>query len=841
MSVPEIVHRLVDRFEEDRKTYLSTAYKEEWIRQDFVNPLFEALGWDVANRRGVPVSPHREVVPEERLKGSSVNGSRSTTAPDYAFRLGGARKFFVEAKKPSVNLEGGISPAFQLRRYAWSAKLPLSILTDFEELATYDCRFEPKKEDGPATARLGFLTYEEYPDRWNEIASIFSKEAVLSGSLEKYAEETKRKRGTETVDAAFLREIEGWRSALARDLATHNDLNRRQLNYVVQMTIDRIIFLRMAEDMGIEDYGALLGIIEGYGVYSRLLTLFKQADNRYNSGLFHFRPERDRKEDPDTLTPTLAVSERLLRGIIQDLYYPESPYEFSVLPVDVLGQVYEQFLGKVIRLEDGHKAVVEEKPEVRKAGGVYYTPTYIVDYIVEHTVGKLLEGKRPGPRGAASRLKIVDPACGSGSFLIGAYRYLLDWHRDCYVEDGPDKWRKQLCRGPGGEWRLTIDEKKRILTNNIHGVDIDPQAVEVTKLSLLLKVLEGETDETLESQLRLFQERALPDLDDNIKCGNSLIGPDFYADPQMLDLGDEEQYRINVFDWKGRFTQIFSTQNPGFDAVIGNPPYIRIQALKEFAPVEVEHYKKAYQTASKGNYDIYVVFVERGLSLLNKNGRLGYILPHKFFNAKYGAPVRELISKGKHLSEVIHFGDQQVFAKATTYTCLMFLDKAGTKELRFVKVDDLAEWRASGRAVEGTLPAARVTTDDWNFVVGSSAGLFQRLREVPLKLEDITDRIFQGIKTAADKIFIVEQIEHKNGKIRVYSSEKNAEYWLEAALLHPLIKGGDSRRYRLSRTGRLILFPYAPQGKGAMAVIPESKMKDKDERGLPAYVGISSL
>ncbi len=178
---------------------------------------------------------------------------------------------------------------------------------------------------------------------------------------------------------------------------------------------------------------------------------------------------------------------------MRGLHYPESPYEFSVLPVDVLGQVYEQFLGSVIHLEDGHTATVEQKPEVRKAGGVCYTPTYIVDYIVENTVGKLLEGKRPGPRGGASKLKIVDPACGSGSFLIGAYEYLLNWHRDRYLEDGPEKHRDRLYEGRGGEWHLTIDGKKRILLNNTYGVDIDPQAVEVTKLSLLIKVLEGES------------------------------------------------------------------------------------------------------------------------------------------------------------------------------------------------------------------------------------------------------------------------------------------------------------------------------------------------------------
>src|SRR5215218_6656979 len=596
MAVPGELHALIERFSRDLPSYRSAGFNEAQARIDFINPSLGLLGWDVENRQGLPEA-YREVVYEDRVK---VGGG--TKAPDYGFYVGGQRRFFLEAKKPSVDIAGDVAPAVQLRRYAWSARLPLSILTDFEEFAVYDCRFEPRKEDAPTTARTELFTYDRYAEEevWARISSLFSREAVLSGSLEKYAEENRRRRGTETVDSTFLREIEGWRDALARDLAARNGLNQRQLNYAVQMTIDRIIFLRMAEDRGIEDYGTLLGIIEGYGVYSRLLTLFKQADNRYNSGLFHFRPERDRKEDPDTLTPTLAVSDRLLRGIIQDLYYPESPYEFSVLPVDVLGQVYEQFLGKVIRLEDGHKAVVEEKPEVRKAGGVYYTPTYIVDYIVEHTVGKLLEGKRPGPRGGVSRLKIVDPACGSGSFLIGAYQHLLDWHRDRYLEDEPDNWPRQIYQGLGGEWRLTIDEKKRILSNNIYGVDIDPQAVEVTKLSLLLKVLEGETDETLESQLRLFQERALPDLDDNIKCGNSLIEPDFYENDQMGLLDEEVHYRINVFDWKKSFPHVFDSANPGFDAVIGNPPYIRIQAMKEFAPIEVEYYKKAYKTARRG-------------------------------------------------------------------------------------------------------------------------------------------------------------------------------------------------------------------------------------------------
>src|SRR6266699_3275571 len=404
-----------------------------------------------------------------------------------------------------------------------------------------------------------YLTYTDYLQHWDEIASIFSRESILKGSFDTYAEETKGKRGTAEVDTAFLQEIESWREMLAKQLALRNKkLTQRELNYAVQMTIDRIIFLRICEDRGIEEYERLKALVKGTNVYERLCKLFDDADDRYNSGLFHFQKEKDVPEPPDTLTPHLVLDDKPLKDIMTRLYYPDSPYEFSALPADVLGHVYEQFLGKVIRLTPSHQVTVEENPEVRKAGGVYYTPTFIVDYIVRHTLSKLLEGKKPGLRGSASKIKIVDPACGSGSFLIVAYQYLLDWHRDRYIEDGPEKHRKELYQGAGGQWLLTTQEKKRILLNNIHGVDIDPQAVEVTKLSLLLKVLEGESNQSLISQLRLFHERALPDLDSNIKCGNSLIDSNFYNTPTLPLFDEETQYRINSFDWSSAFPEAFT-------------------------------------------------------------------------------------------------------------------------------------------------------------------------------------------------------------------------------------------------------------------------------------------
>ena len=445
MAAPAIIQDLVARFAEYRERHHSGQYDEAQLRQEFLNPFFEALGWDVYNKKG-HADAYKEVIHEAAIK---IGGR--TKAPDYCFRVGGGRSsFFVEAKKPAVDIGVAISPAYQLRRYAWSAKLPISILTDFEELAIYDCRIRPAKTDKPATGRILYCTFEEYLARWDELEALLSPEAIRRGALDRFVASQKVKKGTAEVDTAFLAEIESWRDLLARNTASRNpDLSQRDLNFAVQRTIDRIVFLRICEDRGIEPYGGLQALSNGAGVYGRLTELFQRTDERYNSGLFHFSPEKDRDEPPDELTLRLSIDDKPLKDIIGSLYYPESPYEFSVLPTEILGQVYEQFLGKVIRLTKGHRAKVEEKPEVRKAGGVYYTPTFIVDYIVRHTVGRRLEGKSPAQ---ASKLRVLDPACGSGSFLIGAYQYLLDWHRDTYVADSPEKHARgrnpKLYRGP---------------------------------------------------------------------------------------------------------------------------------------------------------------------------------------------------------------------------------------------------------------------------------------------------------------------------------------------------------------------------------------------------------
>jgi type I restriction-modification system DNA methylase subunit len=263
----------------------------------------------------------------------------------------------------------------------------------------------------------------------------------------------------------------------------------------------------------------------------------------------------------------------------------------------------------------------------------------------------------------------------------------------------------------------------------------------------------------------------------------------------------------------------------GFDCVIGNPPYVRIQQMKEWAPVEVEYYKEHYKSASSGNYDIYVVFVEKGLSVLNQRGRLGFILPHKFFNARYGEQLRAVISEGKHLSHIVHFGDQQVFEGATNYTCLLLLDKAGNKEFDFEKVEHLQEWRETGKATKGTIPTSRATAAEWNFAVGEGAQLRDKLRKMPLKLGDVAD-IFVGLQTSADDVFILELIEKRPRSVRLMSKALKGEVTLEKELLFPLVSGTDVRRYTELPERQYVVFPYrVAQEKPSLIPIHEIREK----------------
>lgn len=323
-------------------------------------------------------------------------------------------------------------------------------------------------------------------------------------------------------------------------------------------------------------------------------------------------------------------------------------------------------------------------------------------------------------------------------------------------------------------------------------------------MSLYLKILEDESRQTLEKDHRLFpRETFLPDLSDNIKCGNSLIGLD-----SLDEIGSDEvtRGRVNPFNWEHEFKGVMKVG--GFDAVIGNPPYVRIQTMREWAPYEADYLKRHYALAAKGSFDIYVTFIEKGLNLLNQQGRFGMILPHKFLNSQYGAPARRLITSGKHLSEIVHFGDQQVFEKGTTYTCLLFLMKIGSDELKFAQVDDLEAWRYTGVCTaDGKFRNDRLTEKEWNFMVGPGGSVAERLSNTVLKLGDIAD-VFVGLQTSADNVFVMDFISEGARTIRLRSKALASEWVFENDLLFPLVSGTDVIRYGHLPQRQYILFPY---------------------------------
>ena len=772
------LRELVERFRRNLDVYKKLAYNEAQVRREFIDPFFEALGWDVSNRQGY-AEQYKEVVLEDTIK-----VGRSTRAPDYSFRIGGQRKFFVEAKKPAVNIKEDVSPAYQLRRYAWSAKLPLSVVTDFEEFSVFDCRIKPNPNDKPSVGRIAYYTFDEYldSDTFDAIYDVFSKEAVLKGGFDKYAESTKGKKGTAEVDSEFLKEIESWRELLAKNIALRNpDVSIYELNYAVQKIIDRIIFLRICEDRAIEPYGQLQTQAESGDVYTHLLNHFKLAESKYDSGIFNF--------DTDRITQGLSIDDRVLKTIIQSLYYPKSPYEFSVLGVEILGNVYEQFLGKVIRLTAGHQAKVETKPEVKKAGGVYYTPQYIVDYIVRNTVGKLVEGKTPEE---IAEIKILDPACGSGSFLIGAYSYLLRYHLDWYVNNNPKKHKEAVFQVRENEWYLTTAEKKRILLNNIFGVDIDPQAVEVTKLSLLLKVLEHESRESIDQQVKLGLEGVLPNLEDNIKCGNSLIGPDFYGAGQQETLFDEaEMRRVNVFDWNDErkgFGEIMS--RGGFNCVIGNPPYFSISTLDEDY---FRYLEKEYAEIHSGYNDVMYYFIYRGIENLNKIGIYGIIASNYYLGNSYAVPLRKYLKK--HITKILNFKNFRVFKNANVHTNIIIASK-NPKTDEIDVYQDMIGNKMNLEKLESNfnhfILNRKELSEDWVIADDKNLKLIDKIAGDCIPLGELTI-IKKGATSGNRKIFTV-------------SSKYAAENGFESGLLKKSINSKDIDRYFLKNSGKYLIY-----------------------------------
>jgi len=795
------VKELVDKFACNHTAYTESHsdYNETQLRVDFLDRFLVALGWDVFNDKQAP-QHLREVVHEDTVEVED-NDEVFAKKPDYALRLGAERKFFVEAKRPSVPITTSNTSAFQVRRYGWNARLPISVLSNFDKLVIYDCRVRPQAEDDARIARLTVYDYTEYVAKFDEIYAQLSREAVYSGFFDQQFGVEEERAGVEPFDEYFLGQIEAWREQLAQDIIQQNPaLTRAELSFLVQRLLNRIVFLRICEDRELEKYQALQAV----QTYDELKSLFRQADTRYNSGLFDFIE--------DQLSLNIQVSSAVLISLFQELYYPASPYAFSVVEAGILGEIYERFLAKQITVVNRQVTVIE-KDEVAASRGVVPTPKYVVDAIVQKTLAPLCIAKSPAE---LAQLRLADIACGSGSFLVAAYEYLLNYYLEGYLQEGAERHSDKVYKGSPNTWYLTLPERQRILCSHIFGADIDPQAVEITRFSLLLKVLEDVPAVSIAAHWQQHHARALPNLQANVQCGNSLVDG-AYFDYDEDALADEVHFaRLNPLDWEDAFPDVFAES--GFDAIVGNPPYIRIQNMVRYSPREVQYYQSEaspYTCAQSDNFDKYSLFIERGLSLLKPTGRLGYIVPHKFFSLKSGRALRKLLSEGQHVAEIVHFGVQQVFGeKRTTYTCILALTKQPAPCFTVEHVSDLLSWRRgeSGEVVEHQ--ATYLEETPWEFVSPATRQVFERLRNTySTNLEQVAN-IFVGVQTSADKIYIFEPDDETDAKV-TFTDIEGVTWTVEKAILRPCLKDVSLPAFSHPRSNTYIIFPYTIEGRRA--------------------------
>lgn len=795
------LHELVQIYCNNYDQFQRATYNETQVRVDFVNRFFTLLGWDVDNERGLP--QHLREVTHEATVVVEENGIHRSKKPDYSFRVGTEVLFFLETKKPAVNISTDSMPAFQLRRYGWSGNLKISVLTNFTDLYIYDCSIRPQEGDDIGVAMIAHYHYNEYVEKFAEIYNMLSKEAVLEGEFERQFANIQGALRREPFDQYFLDQIKEWRNILGEDVLHNNPgVDNETLNIFVQKILNRSIFLRICEDRCLENYESLRGV----STYQELKELFATADRKYDSGLFELL-------DEDRLT----ISDAIIIEIFQSLYYPNNSYEFGVIDPYIIGQIYELFLDEALVIQESGHVIAEEKPEIIDSQGAVNTPKNITDIIVEETLNSLYVGKAPNE---VCEYRIADICCGSGNFLLSAFEYIVNYHIEYYqrnnIEDALQ--RGDIYQLPGSEnYILSYEIKRAILQNNIFGVDIDPLAVEVTKFSLLLKALENSSLEELELYQRKTHNRILPNLDENVKNGNSLVDMSYAQFDQSVHTNIALMTKIKMFDWNARFG------NRKFDAVIGNPPYIRVQNMVHYSPEEYAFYKSNishYSTAVAETLDKYYLFIEKGLSLLKDNGRLGYIVPHKFMNIKAGAELRDLLATNRRVSKILHFGTHQVFRNRSTYTCILVLAKQDNAEFEIGFVQDWNRFLFEHNADCVLYPAEYISRQPWSFLPQNITAHLEQIAPTCVSLSSLAD-IFVGVQTSADQIYIVRADREDDSYIYSHN-DHNQEFRIEKGILRKSIYDIQLSCYSKIKANSYIIFPYKNvNGKPALYSLAE--------------------
>ena len=765
---------LINRFKVNYEFYNNSKYNESECRLEFIDEFLKDFGWDVQNSNGK--SPNlKEVVVESY--------EQELGKPDYTMTFNGISTFFVEAKKPAVNILDNSDCSFQTRRYGWSAKHRISILTNFKELLIYDCSDMPKSNDPTSKNLIAKYNYLEYFDKYDEIYELISKEIVYNG---KFEEKFKSFSAIgQTIDEMFLKQINDWRVQLGQELFNIKGGNIEDINIEIQEFINEIVFLRICEDRNLPLYKTLQKSISIDSMLQKELEkIIEIADKRYNSGIFK---ERNIINELD---------KNILKNIITDLYYPNSPYDFTVISSNILGEIYEVFISETLIVKNNEVILQAKKENLNRA--IVTTPYDVVKFMVSKSLEKFTNKKSPKE---IKKLRIADIACGSGIFLTEVLDYLINYCQDWYEKN---KKYDNLEETYTNTYKLTYKEKKEILTNCLYGVDIDYQAVEVAKFSLLLKVLENETEETV-----INEKPVLPSLDSNIVNGNSLI------DLEMIeDATTDELINIRPFS--------FNDINGGnkFDLIIGNPPYVKTEdMIKLQDKKEVQAYKSKYYVAYK-QFDKYFLFIQRAVDLVKDDGTVCYIVPNKFINNVAGEKIRELISENKYLKMFIDFNYQQVFKDKTIYSSIILLNKSKEENFEYSYINSYEEWIINNKSnIYTEISCNEIDKNPW--ILSMDLEKMKELKKLfnnSIRLSEIA-RPFNGVQTSLNRIYVIKGKEilgenenyiiiNKNGKKYNIEKEVLKMYFQPINKVEKNVNSFDPLV-----TDKYIIFPYDKNGE----------------------------
>jgi type I restriction-modification system DNA methylase subunit len=793
--------RLIAAFQSERSSFVARSYNETQLRTDFLSPLLKSFGWDVDNTSGKNQFL-RDVIQEESIAVADENARKN---PDYTLRVLGQRKLFIEAKKPAVDILNSASSAFQIRRYGWNAGLSISILSNFEKLIVYDCRNKPGIGENEHVSRVKVFQFEQYAEDYDQLYELISFESAFNGKFE----DLFSIRIGQSFDSYFLEQIENWRRKLAQSAVSRNiRLTSEDVNFLIQRLLNRIVFLRICEDRTIEKHETLKSITN----YEQLKALFLQSDLKYNSGLFNFIE--------DTLSLNIVLDSEVLIEIFNDLYYPLSPYDFTVVDPSILSQIYEKFLGSHVVLNEDRQLSIVMEPEVVASNGVVSTPKLVVEQIVKETLHPLIDGKSSSE---LMELKVADICCGSGTFLISAYDFLLREVVGALQREGSHD-QQLIYEGPDRAYGLTFKVKREILKKNIFGVDINPYAAEVTQFSLLLKLLEDESGPTVQDFIARYSLQVLPNLSANIKCGNSLVDDKFYEFmPGALD-NDALLNRVKPFKWSSEFP--FLATHGGFDAIIGNPPYVRIQNLKKYSPEEILFYQNksyGYKVALKDAVDKYFIFIERAVSLLNSNGYLGYIVPHKFFINHGGTTLRSYITDSSNLSKIIHFGVTQVFPDRSTYTAILILQQQPKEKFEFKRIKRLSQYLLNAQDGFSLYKQEGFNGSPWIFLSKATETIFNKLVSSGVEPLKKSASICVGVQTSKDPVYIFKVSVETDLTFKFVIA--GIEWEVEKSICVPCILDLSFSLYDHIKPNAQMIFPYHLDS-GRAVLYTEKEMVD---------------